>query len=133
MPSAEPPGEVLPLWPGWKRLQGHLEFTSTGDGKQNKQTKNGAFEAVMDISGLEFCFSSKQLCLPCSFLKASGDMPKAANAGMSLVQPTTWLMVLCSRQPEHQGPQHLSFPKRKITLKEVRTLKTYSEQCFNNI
>jgi hypothetical protein len=26
-PSAGPPGEVLPLWPGWKWLQGHVELT----------------------------------------------------------------------------------------------------------
>jgi hypothetical protein len=26
-PSAGPPGEVIPLWPRWKWLQGHLKLT----------------------------------------------------------------------------------------------------------
>jgi hypothetical protein len=34
-PSAGPPGEVLPLWPGWKWLQGLPEFPGACEGKKS--------------------------------------------------------------------------------------------------
>jgi hypothetical protein len=50
--SAGPPGEVLPLWPGWKWLQGHLKFTEAVMAKSPAQ-------AVWNSCGWDGTFRSQ--------------------------------------------------------------------------
>jgi hypothetical protein len=124
--SAGTLGEVLPLWPGWKWLLGHLEFTKDCDGKKSstgclKQSCLG--QCLLEP---ELCFHSKQLWFPYSFFKMCSKQLVAR-------EKTDWLLgwqsfaqdmwgarvgsKSCQFRESNCSGQHHSLPKVKINIK----------------